>query len=139
MDFYETLKARTLGGGGGGGGGNLFDVDIESGGFDNSSGAEFENSYWLRTDDFITLPAGKYVLVWKSTGTTYADTLAAFVFLYGTDGAFIRRYSTSEAQAPVFLDIDSETKIRAEWKTAAGYTSKQLTPEAITNLGLFEM
>ena len=139
MDFYETLKARTLGGGGGSGSGNLFDVDIESGGLDNSSGAEFENSYWIRTDDFITLPAGKYVLVWKSTSSQYSDTLAAFVFLYNIEGTYTGRYSTSEAQAPIFLDISEEVQIKVEWKTAAGYTSKVLSPDNITNLGIFKM
>ena len=139
MDFYETLKSGALCGKGGSGGGNLFTVGVESGGLDNSTGAEYANSYRLRTDDFITLPAGKYVLVWKSTSSQYSDTLAAFVFLYDTGGTYTGRYSTSEAQTPIFLDISEETQIKVEWKTATGYTSKVLSPDNITNLGLFKM
>ena len=139
MNPFDVMYAQATGSGGGGGGGggsdNLYKGGLESGGINRSTGALDDTDInAVRSDRFIELEAGTYVLLWYYTYPV--EMLYTWVEIYDESGAFVRSFDTYGATQPPFaFTLNAKSKVKFLWKRAyaAGY---QLSTDLIPNIYL---
>lgn len=137
MNVYDVLFAQSLAGsgGGGGGGGNLYSCGLENGGINRSTGELDDTDInAVRSDKFIELEAGTYVLLWYYTNPS--EMLYTWVEIYDESGTFVRSFDTYGATQPPFtFTLTAKSKVKFLWKRyqSAGY---QLDTSLIPNIYL---
>lgn len=116
---------------------NLFvGVSLEAGSIDSASGEPFDRSARLRSDDFITLPAGTYHI--NATKSVYAADLNLMCvgFKYDANGDFIG--TTGDwASLPVDFTFNSACKFKIVF--AYSNTITEIHPEQISSVSVQDL